>query len=149
MQECWRPSRLTGVQPGRLSGSLEHQSPAAQHRYVCYNSGGKKLPPRLPGCHPAKAAVPVCRSWWRFSWSERENLRPHSVTSHWYGFSPVRQINEEKTIQASNGNFVCDLQVPRHFTCVFAAVHLQMGQFEVFLTAARVGTHKRALFCGV
>lgn len=33
--------------------------------------------------------IPVCRSWCLFSWSERENLRPHSVTSHWYGFSPV------------------------------------------------------------
>ena len=33
-------------------------------------------------------------------------------------------------------------------TCVFAAMHLQVGQLEVALGAAGVGTHKRA-FGGV
>lgn len=60
-------------------------------------------------CHSAKAAIPVCRSWCLFSWSERENLRPHSVTSHWYGFSPGKKQTKNK-IKAHfldlNPNFV-------------------------------------------
>lgn len=35
------------------------------------------------------------------------------------------------------------------FTCVFAAVHLQMRQLEVTLVASWVGAHERALLAGL
>lgn len=36
-----------------------------------------------------------------------------------------------------------------HLTCVFAAVHLQMRQFEVFLAAARIRTYELTLLIGL
>lgn len=86
MQGCWRLSRLTGVHPE------QRVKPPDTTGYVLCKL---LLLQQAPGSSPVSrfwsgnAVVPVCRSWCLFSWSERENLRPHSVTSHWYGFSPL------------------------------------------------------------
>lgn len=37
----------------------------------------------------------------------------------------------------------------RPLTCVFTAVHLQMGQLKVLLAAAGMRTHKRTLLAGL
>lgn len=44
---------------------------------------------------------------------------------------------------------VCVLTLVRLLPCVFAAVHLQMGQFEVALVTARVGAHEGAFLAAL
>lgn len=90
----------------------------------------------------------MCLRWCLFNWSERENLRPHSVTSHWYGLSPAKQFIILHRRCILFWAVTQTVTLPVRLTCVFTAVHLQMWQLEVFLVAAGVNAHKRTFLAG-